>query len=491
MPCRRTLVAALALALLAAARHAGTYHVYTCSAAGKVWPNSAWTRRRRGRRRRPTGCAAATTRSAARSAPARASPTTRAALELHQPGRHDDRRLRARRASSTTPTRSHADTHRYFVIYKLGGTVFAGAGDYLRGRPATALNTQKQWYGYPEGNVARGPRHGHPRQLPGARRLHRQRHPAASCASAASTAARRARSPRGGAISQHALRRRRDDQRPDAAGGTVEASGLLAGGPRNGSDPVTVTATDNAGIRRVELIDVTTRPRRRSSAPRTTSDGPHRRQPRLRLQPRPHRARASATRPSRADRAAGRPAPAGRAGDRHGRATSSIAARTRSFAATPSDRGALNGAGATETGIADRDLHHGPTRRPPHGRLRRQGRRSAAGCSTRSGQPIAGAKVLAAHPRPAARARRSSSAATDHRRATGASPSTVGGVRVAAAAVRLALARQRRRASRANGYLTLQARASSTPDASPPGAPRVGAALTRQRPAARRRAAAA
>ena len=38
---------------------------------------------------------------------------------------------------------------------------------------------------------------------------------------------------------------------------SVEASGLLAGGPRDGSAPVTLTAGDGAGIRRVDLIDVT------------------------------------------------------------------------------------------------------------------------------------------------------------------------------------------------------------------------------------------
>ena len=37
---------------------------------------------------------------------------------------------------------------------------------------------------------------------------------------------------------------------------TVEASGLLAGGSANGSDPVTVTASDNSGIQKVELLDV-------------------------------------------------------------------------------------------------------------------------------------------------------------------------------------------------------------------------------------------
>ena len=44
---------------------------------------------------------------------------------------------------------------------------------------------------------------------------------------------------------------------PTAPSATVEANGLLAGGARSGSDPVTLTASDNSGIRRVELIDVT------------------------------------------------------------------------------------------------------------------------------------------------------------------------------------------------------------------------------------------
>ena len=46
-----------------------------------------------------------------------------------------------------------------------------------------------------------------------------------------------------------------DDPEPPVP--TVSAEGLLAGGPRNGSDPVVLGATDNAGIRRVELHDVT------------------------------------------------------------------------------------------------------------------------------------------------------------------------------------------------------------------------------------------
>ncbi len=38
----------------------------------------------------------------------------------------------------------------------------------------------------------------------------------------------------------------------------VEASGLLSGGARTGSDPVRIArATDNMGIRRAEILDVT------------------------------------------------------------------------------------------------------------------------------------------------------------------------------------------------------------------------------------------
>ena len=42
-----------------------------------------------------------------------------------------------------------------------------------------------------------------------------------------------------------------------APSSSVEAGGLLSGGGRDGSDPVTVTATDNAGVGRVEILDVT------------------------------------------------------------------------------------------------------------------------------------------------------------------------------------------------------------------------------------------
>ena len=46
-----------------------------------------------------------------------------------------------------------ANTHKYFLFYALGPTVFAGAGNYYD-PTRNALNAQKQWYGYPDNNVA-------------------------------------------------------------------------------------------------------------------------------------------------------------------------------------------------------------------------------------------------------------------------------------------------------------------------------------------------
>ena len=74
------LAVALTLAAPVAAAQAGTYHVYTCVAAGKVWANGAWkTATAAGRRRRT------------RAAPGSAIALTRAR------GRADGRTTRPRR----------------------------------------------------------------------------------------------------------------------------------------------------------------------------------------------------------------------------------------------------------------------------------------------------------------------------------------------------------------------------------------------------------
>ena len=163
---------------------------------------------------------------------------------------------------------------------------------------------------------------------------------------------------------------------PTAPAVAVEASGLLAGGARSGSDPVTVTATDGAGIRRVELVDVTD-PRAHGRRRRGLRRGPHRRQPDLRLQP----ARAVPGLSRETIRAtslpAGQRALVVRVTDTGGNIVDSGPYPV--FAVTPSDRGAVNGAGATETGTLSLIWTKGAKGEPPHGRLRHARPASAAG----------------------------------------------------------------------------------------------------------------
>ena len=200
---------ALALALFAAARRArrrqaGTYHVYTCAAGGKVYPNGAWKtapvagvvvgRELRGQLDRADG-------------PRRRADGERhvRGADVHEPGGHDDRGLRARPARSATTTRSSADTQSTSSSTRSAPTVFAGAGNYYD-PTRNALNAQKQWYGYPDNNVAVAKSDGHAGELPRAGGLQGRREHARAARSAASSAERRARWAAGGAHQPHPAR---------------------------------------------------------------------------------------------------------------------------------------------------------------------------------------------------------------------------------------------------------------------------------------------
>ena len=137
---------------------------------------------------------------------------------------------------------------------------------------------------------------------------------------------------------------------PTPPGASVEASGLLAGGRRNGSDAVTLDATDNGGIRRVEIVDLSGgragRRRPRTTAPaRAPTAGAH-----LLAAAAPRRARTSAARPSAPTSAAGRPAHAEGPRHRHRRQRHRAAARTRSTSSRRPTAAPLNGSGATDGG---------------------------------------------------------------------------------------------------------------------------------------------
>ena len=280
-----------------------------------------------------------------------------------------------------------ADTHRYFLLYSLGATHFAGAGDFADAT-RNALNAQKQWYGYPEGNVAVAKS-----------TVSRASFPAlAAYAGNANQLLLRVGCynrgtpcsvDTGGAISHilHGSDITIND--PTAPAVAVEASGLLAGGSRSGSDPVTVTATDNSGIRRVELIDVTGAPTvvgvEDYNAVRTDAN---------RIcdytLPAPCPALSKETiRPTSLP--AGQRALVVRVTDTAGNVVDSSPYPV--FAVTPSDRGAVNGAGATETGTMSlvwtkgakggrRTVDYG-TKAGVRGRL-----------TNSDGAPIVGAKVM-------------------------------------------------------------------------------------------------
>ena len=142
-----------------------------------------------------------------------------------------------------------------FALYQLGSIVFAGAGYYnptIRSR----LNAQKSWYGFPssEAHVARG-------------RVSRANFPAlAAYKNDARTLLLRVgcyggkpcQVGAGGRVLHVAYGARitvDDFTAPSSM--TVEAAGLLSGGFRDGSDPVTVSAADNAGVSRFQILDVT------------------------------------------------------------------------------------------------------------------------------------------------------------------------------------------------------------------------------------------
>ena len=149
-----------------------------------------------------------------------------------------------------------SNTRRLYAIYKLGSTVFAGAGHY-ENATRNRLQTQGSWYGYPEANVvvpkSTVSRASFP-ALAGYTGDATTLQIAVGCFNGTVNTACTVAA--GGGIS-HLISGARivlnDPTRPSA---DVEASGLLAGGRRAGSDAVTFDATDNGGIRRVEIVDL-------------------------------------------------------------------------------------------------------------------------------------------------------------------------------------------------------------------------------------------
>ena len=261
----RLLAAALAAAILAltatATAEAGTYTVSACAAGGYNWANRSWTALTAADLVTDIDCNAPGSIIGVRADAGKTIPPGRVAglTFTTPPGTSIVDFTFTRLLDYKNPVAS--GTRPLFVLYQLGGTVFAGAGDFndvTRNR----LNAQHLWYGYPAKEVHL------PRQTVSLRNfasLAGYRGGAQTLLLRIGCFARNATpcSVGKGGRDYHPLFGTQltidDTEAPGSI--TVEAEGLLAGGQRQGSDAVTVSGADNTGIKRVEIIDVTGTPR--------------------------------------------------------------------------------------------------------------------------------------------------------------------------------------------------------------------------------------
>ena len=241
----------LALALLPAAARAGTYEVFACAAGGGFFDNRSWT----AGSAHPAGiaedlaCPGAGDFMALSAAAGATTPdNSEAALVFRAPAGTTiaDFRLNRRLVYDNPAVQGH---HQYYATYTLGALTFAGAGDHPR---AAALAQQRSWYANPSDTRGVVSRASFP-ALAGYKGDATYLSIRVGCAAKGTPC----KVPAGGQIHHRILGAAvivSDTGLPDP---TVAATGLLAGGQRNGSDPVTVSAADASGIRHVELVDVT------------------------------------------------------------------------------------------------------------------------------------------------------------------------------------------------------------------------------------------
>ena len=242
---------------LASPAHAGTYDVNFCTSGANVFDNRSWAALTSPGLVTDTACPAAGTLIGIRvDAGRRSAAGAIAGLTFTSPpGTAITDFALTRQLDYENPVVS--GTRPFFTLYQLGGVVFAGAGDYADAT-RNALNAQRSWYGYPanEAHLARATvtRANFPA-------LARYRNDSRTMILRVGCYARNAAPCEvgpGGRIYNvfYGARVTVSDPTP-ADSFTVEASGLMAGGPRDGSDPVTVSATDNSGIEKLETFDVT------------------------------------------------------------------------------------------------------------------------------------------------------------------------------------------------------------------------------------------
>jgi hypothetical protein len=452
---RLTLLTVLAFAAVAAPASAGQYAVYACGSYG----NHSWTAAGAGGISADTACQGSDPMGLRVGSGARVADGGTATETFTAPSGMTIADFTLTRQLTYRNGAPASGTRRLYALYKLGGTVFAGAGHYqlaLRDR----LHAQGSWYGYPENNVVV------PRST-----VSRASFPALAGYSGRATSLQivvgcfngskntACTTAGGGSIANLISGARvvlNDPTRPAAS---VEASGLLSGGRRNGSDAVTLDAGDNGGIRRVEIVDLsgggivgtedygagartdkggTCSPRLRKACPTLTNE---------------------TVRPTRL--AVGRRTLKVRVTDAAGNITEQGPYVV--DVVTPSDRGPFNGSGATDGGSL---TAHFSGKRKRHKTVGYRKRVRVSGRLLNSaGKPISGAllKVLTHDLR--------SGAGFVHRWSATTNADGYYKVRVRAAAsrqVQVAWASHVRDPSpQASAYVTLNARASSSLRATP------------------------
>jgi hypothetical protein len=255
-------------ALCAPLAHAGTYDVYSCKFGSSFYGNNAWAGVNNFGAGDPTftapdtTCANAADPLIALMRPAVAGGTGMVAytapvsseLRLSAPAdtRITDFTLNLRHWFSNPPSNLG------FNLFAFGGkgVSLAGSWDSNPAGDQAKINTEKHWYGVPPGTAIDS----------GFVTLSKADSPQARTQGAAATMSLYAGCFTGtctfdvNSIDQLQLLGSRvtiEDTRPPDLTAVQAGLGLLAPGVRSGDEPVTFSATDNSGIRRAEIVDVT------------------------------------------------------------------------------------------------------------------------------------------------------------------------------------------------------------------------------------------
>ena len=456
---RRGILIVLVLAALGAAAapaHAGTYTVFACGS----YDNRSWDGVRGTGITADETCPGTTTMGNAVAGGARIPLGATGSTTFSAPSGMTIKDFTLTRQLTYRNGAPADGTRRLYAIYKLGDTVFAGAGHYDNAT-RNRLNAVGSWYGYPETSVVV------PRST-----VARSSFPA--LAGYAGTATRlqiavgcfngTVNTPcsvaAGGGISHLLSGAQVVLNDPTVPTASIEASGLLAGGPRPGSDTVTLDATDNGGIKRVQILDVTSGSNvvgtedyaagARTDTGATCS---------FRLRKACPNLKNETVRPT--NLAAGRRTLKVRIVDTADNVTEQGPYSVE--VSTPSDRGPLNGSGATEDGTLS--AHFGGSTKT-HKTVRYRSRPTITGRLLNSAsRPVAGATL-----RVLTRDRRSGAAFVE-RYTTTTRADGIYSVRVRAAASRLVQIGWRSHANdpgfQKSAYVTLNARALSSLRARP------------------------